>query len=308
VLVDATTGAIRGKWDAVHTTAAVGSGKSLYSGQVSIYTDSALLGGYALRDTTRGKAPGSGEPEALEEWRRRESKPLRAEPPPLVTRDTSPIFPLKMGRPSVRASPDASVRFGSFLVPMGPSLCWSSKPSSAETTHEVSWCLRFGRQAPSIPAPSSGDGGGPTEREPLPGRDGGGAEEAEEGAGGWGRAAAQDVRTGRASPVRGVEAGERCWRRSFSAPPLLPSPSTWLLSRLYAPSLAPPSQLPQAAGSPLAASAPHSLEGTMLRAVACWPPASSPPADAELHDGLVDVGREDVHRTPVAPIVSQSWL
>ena len=54
VLVDATTGALRGKWDAVHTTAAVGKGASLYSGQVSIQTNSTLLGGYALRDTTRG--------------------------------------------------------------------------------------------------------------------------------------------------------------------------------------------------------------------------------------------------------------
>ncbi len=48
----------------------------------------------------------------------------------------------------------------------------------------------------SISAPSSGDGGGPTEGEPLLGRDGGGAEESEDGAGGVGRAAAQDVRTG----------------------------------------------------------------------------------------------------------------
>ncbi|HZI02783.1 MAG TPA: oxygenase MpaB family protein, partial [Archangium sp.] len=64
--------------------------------------------------------------------------------------------------------------------------------------------------------PSSGDGGGPTEGEPLPGRDGGGAEEAEEGAGGWGRAAAQDLRTGRASPVRGVEAGSLSTLKQFA--------------------------------------------------------------------------------------------
>ena len=69
--------------------------------------------------------------------------------------------------------------------------------SASGEPHEVSWRLRSGRQAPSISAPSSGDGGGPTEGEPLPGRDGGGAEEAEEGAGGVGRAAAQDVRTRR---------------------------------------------------------------------------------------------------------------
>jgi hypothetical protein len=168
-----------------------------------------------------------------------------------------------------------------------------------------------------VTAPSSGDGGGPTEGEPLPGRDGGGAEEAEDSAGGLGRAAAQDVRTGcvRLSAVwrqakgagvcdgplwgafdigapgtshAGSEAGpgpgttpagvvlnlaqplstrpnclplsssdgSQGWgvpqgvapsrvpaRRAallapaaapFSAPPLQPSPSTWLLSRLYA--------------------------------------------------------------------------
>ena len=54
------------------------------------------------------------------EWRRRESKPLRPDPPSLGTRATPPVFPLKMGRPSVRASPGASVRFGPFLVPLDP--------------------------------------------------------------------------------------------------------------------------------------------------------------------------------------------
>jgi hypothetical protein len=55
------------------------------------------------------------------EWRRRESKPLRADPPPLGTRGSSPVSSLKMGRPSVRASPGAFVRFGPFLVPLDPS-------------------------------------------------------------------------------------------------------------------------------------------------------------------------------------------
>jgi hypothetical protein len=39
------------------------------------------------------------------------------------TRDQRPriVFPLKTGRPSVRVSPGSSVRFGPFLVPLGPS-------------------------------------------------------------------------------------------------------------------------------------------------------------------------------------------
>ena len=37
------------------------------------------------------------------------------------------IFPLKMGRPSVRASPGASVRFGPFLVPLDLSGSQSGK-------------------------------------------------------------------------------------------------------------------------------------------------------------------------------------
>ena len=51
VLVDAATGAVREKWEAVHT--ATGTGHSLYSGTVSL-TTKAVSGGYELRDTTRG--------------------------------------------------------------------------------------------------------------------------------------------------------------------------------------------------------------------------------------------------------------
>ncbi|PTL83631.1 M4 family metallopeptidase [Vitiosangium sp. GDMCC 1.1324] len=54
VLVDARTGAIRGQWEGIETAAAVGTGNSLYSGTVSINTNS-VSGGYELRDTTRGK-------------------------------------------------------------------------------------------------------------------------------------------------------------------------------------------------------------------------------------------------------------
>jgi Zn-dependent metalloprotease len=53
VLVDASTGAIREKWDAVHTSAAAGTGYSLYSGTVQLSTNS-VSGGYELRDVTRG--------------------------------------------------------------------------------------------------------------------------------------------------------------------------------------------------------------------------------------------------------------
>jgi zinc metalloprotease ZmpA len=53
VLLNAKTGQIREKWEGVHTAAATGTGKSLYSGSVSISTNS-VSGGYELRDTTRG--------------------------------------------------------------------------------------------------------------------------------------------------------------------------------------------------------------------------------------------------------------
>jgi Zn-dependent metalloprotease len=53
VLVDALTGAIRDQWEGVHTASATGSGRSLYSGTVSISTNS-LTSGFELRDATRG--------------------------------------------------------------------------------------------------------------------------------------------------------------------------------------------------------------------------------------------------------------
>ncbi|MBJ6764546.1 M4 family metallopeptidase [Myxococcaceae bacterium JPH2] len=53
VLVDAQTGALRGSWDAVHTTAASGTGKSLYLGSVGISTNS-VASGFEMRDVTRG--------------------------------------------------------------------------------------------------------------------------------------------------------------------------------------------------------------------------------------------------------------
>ncbi|MDC0711334.1 M4 family metallopeptidase [Stigmatella sp. ncwal1] len=53
VLVDAKTGQVREKWEGVHTAAATGTGKSLYSGTVSLSTNS-ITGGFELRDPTRG--------------------------------------------------------------------------------------------------------------------------------------------------------------------------------------------------------------------------------------------------------------
>jgi zinc metalloprotease ZmpA len=53
VLVDAHSGEEIEKWEGVHTAAATGSGRSLYSGTVSIGTNS-ISGGYELRDVTRG--------------------------------------------------------------------------------------------------------------------------------------------------------------------------------------------------------------------------------------------------------------
>ncbi len=51
--VDAKTGAFLSLNDTIATTAAVGSGKSLYLGTISINTNS-ITGGYELRDLTRG--------------------------------------------------------------------------------------------------------------------------------------------------------------------------------------------------------------------------------------------------------------
>jgi Zn-dependent metalloprotease len=53
VLVDASTGQLLKSWEQVHTAAATGSGRSLYSGTVSIGTNS-ISGGYELRDVSRG--------------------------------------------------------------------------------------------------------------------------------------------------------------------------------------------------------------------------------------------------------------
>ncbi|MFN8011297.1 MAG: M4 family metallopeptidase [Holophagaceae bacterium] len=52
-LVSAHTGAILDRWSTLHTAAATGTGKSQYSGTVSINTNS-VSGGYELRDTVRG--------------------------------------------------------------------------------------------------------------------------------------------------------------------------------------------------------------------------------------------------------------
>jgi len=53
VFIDARTGAVLDKWDGIETAAAVGSGKSLYSGTVSLSTNS-LASGFELRDVVRG--------------------------------------------------------------------------------------------------------------------------------------------------------------------------------------------------------------------------------------------------------------
>ena len=52
-LVDAHTGAILSKWDTLHTTAATLTGKSQYSGVVTLNTNSTATG-FELRDMTRG--------------------------------------------------------------------------------------------------------------------------------------------------------------------------------------------------------------------------------------------------------------
>lgn len=54
LVLDAHTGRLLDRWDDIHTAAAVGTGNSLYSGTVSLGTDSLSTGGFALRDTTRG--------------------------------------------------------------------------------------------------------------------------------------------------------------------------------------------------------------------------------------------------------------
>ncbi len=51
-LIDAHSGEVLKSWDTLHTTAATGSGKSQYSGTVSISTNT-VTGGYELRDNVR---------------------------------------------------------------------------------------------------------------------------------------------------------------------------------------------------------------------------------------------------------------
>jgi Zn-dependent metalloprotease len=53
VVVDAMTGAVLDQYEGIHTAAVTGTGKSLYSGTVSMTTNS-ITGGYELRDPTRG--------------------------------------------------------------------------------------------------------------------------------------------------------------------------------------------------------------------------------------------------------------
>ncbi len=55
-IVDAMDGKMIDQWDAVATTAAIGSAKSLFNGTVSVNTDSQTTGGYAMRDLTRGNS------------------------------------------------------------------------------------------------------------------------------------------------------------------------------------------------------------------------------------------------------------
>ncbi len=52
-MINAHTGAIISKWDDLHTSAAVGTGNSQYSGTVSLNTNS-VSGGFEMRDMTRG--------------------------------------------------------------------------------------------------------------------------------------------------------------------------------------------------------------------------------------------------------------
>lgn len=53
VIVDAANGQQLDVWDDIHTAAASGTGKTLYSGNVALTTNS-ISGGYELRDPTRG--------------------------------------------------------------------------------------------------------------------------------------------------------------------------------------------------------------------------------------------------------------
>lgn len=53
VIVDAQSGALLDAWDDIHTAAANGTGKTLYSGNVALTTNS-VSGGYEMRDPSRG--------------------------------------------------------------------------------------------------------------------------------------------------------------------------------------------------------------------------------------------------------------
>ena len=52
-MVDAHTGALLTRWNTLHTSAAIGTGNSQYSGVISLNTNS-ITSGYELRDMTRG--------------------------------------------------------------------------------------------------------------------------------------------------------------------------------------------------------------------------------------------------------------
>jgi Zn-dependent metalloprotease len=52
-IIDARNGHVLDKWDTINTAAAVGTGRTLYSGNVSLDTNT-ISGGYEMRDTVRG--------------------------------------------------------------------------------------------------------------------------------------------------------------------------------------------------------------------------------------------------------------
>ncbi|MFM2035925.1 MAG: hypothetical protein RL459_1190 [Pseudomonadota bacterium] len=54
VIVDARTGQVLEAWDDIHTGAAAGTGKSFFSGNVSLTTNSLTTGGFEMRDPSRG--------------------------------------------------------------------------------------------------------------------------------------------------------------------------------------------------------------------------------------------------------------
>ena len=59
VIVDAQTGLVLSRWDDIHTAAAAGTGKTVYSGTVPLTLDTGVTNGvntFALRDPTRGNS------------------------------------------------------------------------------------------------------------------------------------------------------------------------------------------------------------------------------------------------------------